>query len=127
MPTITQYDTETTGTPAPKPDGLNLFLKIDVHNDKATIHCSPVEHAGSHHHRKLVFQADKNCNLQFSNPSIFSPPAQVPEKLSAGRKTPFFIDDSVGTNQEVTTVCSVFVDGTVPATLHESPPRIVVP
>jgi len=127
MPTITQYDTETTGNSAPRPDGKNLFLRIDVHNDRATIHCCDVEHAGKYHNREVIFKADKNCNLHFSNPSLFTPQPQVPEKLTAGRETTFLIGDNVGTSGEVKTLCSVSIDGTVPAILHESPPRIVVP
>ncbi len=127
MTTITQYATDTTGKPAPTPDGKNLFLRIEVRNDKAIINCRDVEHAGKHRNRKVVFHADKSCNLHFSNPNVFTPQPQVPEKLTAGTETPFFIDDSVGTNRETMTVCSVSIQGTEPATLHDSPPRIVVP
>ena len=63
----------TTGEAAPRPDGKNLLMKIDIDLDHATatFHGQISEHVGTHKPRKVTFRADKNCMLEFDNVAVF--------------------------------------------------------
>lgn len=61
--------TGTTNVPAPRPDGKNLLINIDV--GTATYHCQPVEHVGTHKNRYVGFQPDEHCWVIFTNEAVF--------------------------------------------------------
>ena len=58
-----------TGEPAPRPDGENLLIKIDV--GTATFHCRTEERVGKHKNRHVTFQVDAPCKLHFTNFAVF--------------------------------------------------------
>jgi len=57
---------------APRHDGENLFIKIDVGPDEAMFHCKQQEQAGAHSRRHVLFWANKHCWLMFTNRSVFN-------------------------------------------------------
>ena len=58
---------------APRPDGKNLWIDIDINGSKSTalMHCQAEEHVGAHTPRMVTFRADQDCVLFFSNPAFF--------------------------------------------------------
>jgi len=64
--------TVVTSEPAPRLDGQNLFIKIEVGPDEATFHCQDLEHVGTHSQRHVLFWANKHCWLIFTNRSVFN-------------------------------------------------------
>ena len=60
--------------PAPKPDGKNLWIDIDINLSKSTalIHSQQEESVGLHKQRTVTFRADHDCSLKFSNPAVFN-------------------------------------------------------
>jgi hypothetical protein len=64
--------TVVTYEPAPRLDGENLFIKIEVGSDEATFHCQDQEHVGTHSQRHVLFWTNKHCWLIFSNKSVFN-------------------------------------------------------
>ena len=58
--------------PAPRHDGKNLLIKIDIGSDEATFHCLEPEHVGTHKKRHVLFCADQHCWLIFSNSALFN-------------------------------------------------------
>jgi hypothetical protein len=104
--------TTTTGNPAPRPDGKNLLIQIDVHT--ATFHCQDVEYVGSQNPRKVTFRADAPCVLLFYNSEVFGK-AEVP--LAKGDKDlPVLSKDGTETSYRLFGVETV-----------KSPPKLVVP
>jgi hypothetical protein len=59
--------------PAPKPDGKNLWIDIDINLSKSTalIHSQQEESVGTHKQRTVTFRADHDCLLKFGNPTMF--------------------------------------------------------
>jgi len=103
-----------TGEAAPRPDGKNLWIKIDV--GTATFHCGPVERVGTGKNRHVTFHPDTPCKLYFSNFEVF----QTNEKqLVKGDNDLPVLDKTNG----VETRCSL--DGA--GTEKMGPPVIVVP
>lgn len=70
---------------APRHDGKNLLIKIDVGFDKAIVHSQTPEHVGTHKERHVLFCADKHCWLIFSKSEVFN--AEYLE-LQPGVRTP---------------------------------------
>jgi len=66
--------TVVSGVPAPRHDGKNLFIEIDVRSDEAVFHCQDPEHVGTHKQRHVLFCANKHCWLIFTNPLVFTEP-----------------------------------------------------
>lgn len=60
--------------PAPKPDGKNLWIDIDINLSKSTalIHSQQEESVGMHKQRTVTFRADHDCLLKFSKPAVFN-------------------------------------------------------
>jgi hypothetical protein len=71
MPTITltKLAEVVVNRPAPKPDGKNLWIDIDINLIKSTalIHSQQSESVGAHKKRTVTFRADHDCLLKFSN------------------------------------------------------------
>jgi hypothetical protein len=104
--------TTTTGKPAPKPNGKDLLIKIDVHT--ATFHCQDVEHAGPQNPRHVTFQPDAPCVLLFTNSEVFGK-AEAP-LIKGDNELPVLSKDGTETSYRL--------DG---AETVKSPPKIVVP
>lgn len=60
-------------TPGPRPDGLNLWVDIEINLDNRTalFHCMDKEVVGSHRNRMVTFRADHTCRLNFTNVAVF--------------------------------------------------------
>jgi len=71
--TVTQLTEIVVDRPAPKPDGKNLWIDIDVNLIKYTalIHSQEEESVGTHKQRTVTFRADHDCMLSFSNKKVF--------------------------------------------------------
>jgi hypothetical protein len=63
----------TVDRPAPRPDGKNLWIDIDVNLSKwtALVHSCEEESAGAHKERTVTFRADHDCHLRFTNRDVF--------------------------------------------------------
>jgi hypothetical protein len=72
--TLTKLTLIFVNRPAPKPDGKNLWIDIDVNLSKSTalIHSEEKELVGTHKQRTVTFRADHDCLLRFSNPAVFN-------------------------------------------------------
>jgi hypothetical protein len=114
-----EYETEFTGTGAPK----NLHLNIEVGKAGATIHSGAEEHVGDHKHRRVTFLADRDCILKFDGDRIFETSEQ---KLKAGHEKTLFIKDDVKRGDVYCVVTPIDSTRRSPTT-HHSPPKIVVP
>ena len=59
---------------APKPDKLNLRIKIDIDLDEGTakFHCKPPESVGTHKQRKVTYRANENCLLKLVGGTVFA-------------------------------------------------------
>lgn len=75
MPTITatKLSKIVVNRPAPKPDGKNLWIDIDINPSKSTalIHSQDRELVGTHKQRTVTFRADYDCLLVFSKEDVF--------------------------------------------------------
>jgi len=80
-----------TGDAAPRPDGKNLLIKIEVGSDEAKFHCLRQEHVGAHKQRHVLFQADKDCWLIFTNKAVFT---EEYLELAKGESVPAWISDN---------------------------------
>ena len=71
--TLTKLAVIIDNQPAPKPDGKNLWIDIDVNLSKLTalVHSQMREAVGTHKRRKVTFRADHDCVLVFSNKAVF--------------------------------------------------------
>ena len=71
--TVTKLTEIVVDRPAPKPDGKNLWIDIDVNLIKSTalIHSQEEESVGTHKQRTVTFRADHDCTLAFSNKKVF--------------------------------------------------------
>jgi hypothetical protein len=67
-------ETEITNIAAPKHDGNNLLIRIDVGSEKAKFHCREQENVGDHTQRHVFFCANEHCWLIFDPPSAFIEP-----------------------------------------------------
>ena len=61
------------GKPADKPDSQNIKIAIDIDVAEltATFHCRDSENAGAQKNRFVMFVADADCVLHFTNPHVF--------------------------------------------------------
>jgi hypothetical protein len=91
--------------PAPKPDGRNLWIDIDINLSKSTalIHSQQEESVGTHKQRTVTFRADHDCLLKFSNPAVFNK-GSIP--LIAYRQTALEVRDET---KQVETFYEVYV------------------
>ena len=91
--------------PAPKPDGKNLWIDIDINLSKSTalIHSQPEESVGMHKQRTVTFRADHDCWLKFNNPAVFNV-GSIP--LIAYRQTALEVSDQA---KQVETSYEVYV------------------
>ncbi len=91
--------------PAPKPDGKNLWIDIDINLGKSTalIHSRQEESVGLHKQRTVTFRADHDCLLKFSNPTVFNK-GSIP--LIAYRQTSLEVRDEI---RQVETSYEVYV------------------
>lgn len=111
--------TATLPVSAPRPDGKNLLIKIDVATGR--FHCDPVEHVGTHKNRYVTFQPDAACKLYFSNSAVFK---MNDKQLVKGKNDLQVLDETDG----VETSCSL--DGATTEKVARTvfgPPVIVVP
>lgn len=90
--TLTKLAEIVVNRPAPKPDGKNLWIDIDINLIKSTalIHSQQEESVGTHKQRTVTFRADHDCMLKFSNPAVFNL-LSVP--LSANKQTVLKVRD----------------------------------
>jgi phage terminase large subunit-like protein len=75
-----------TGNPAPRHDGKNLLITIEVGPVNAVFHCESPEHVGNHKQRHALFCANKHCWLMFIENSAFTEDyleLQIGEKVPA--------------------------------------------
>jgi hypothetical protein len=116
------YPTEVTDKDAPR-EGKDLFLRIEVGDQEARVHCKHEEKVGDHEHRKVIFKADKACTLHFDRSEVFG------TNWKAIGDTPTPIDVVVPLGKTGWTYCEVMPKGAakvLPAK-HASPPKIIVP
>ena len=73
-PTATQLQIIFSRSSAPKPDGLNLRIEIDLNLTKSTalFHCQEREVVGTNPNRKVTYHADHDCRLTFTNEAVFN-------------------------------------------------------
>jgi len=102
----------TTNVPAPRPDGKNLLIKIEV--GTGTFHCLPEEHVGTHKNRFVTFQPDASCTLYFTNIAVFQ---MTDKRLVKGNNDLQVLDQTNGVETSYSLIA--------PAVL--GPPKIVVP
>ncbi len=93
---------------APRYDGQNLFIQIDVHSDDALFHSQLHEHVGTHQQRHVLFCANEHCWLIFKNQSVF---VETHLELMKGEKIAAHVADST---RDVDTECVVRVSATRP-------------
>jgi len=94
---------EITNIPAPRPDGKNLLIEIDVGPDKAVVHCQDPERVGTDKQRKVFFRASDHCWVIFTNQSVFT---EANLELTKGDKVPAHVSDpthDVGTDYKIVT------------------------
>jgi hypothetical protein len=114
----------TIGEAAPRPDGKNLLIKIEIDRDTARFHCQDPEHVGTHKPRKVTFLADKKCTLEFGQKSVFG---KNSVQLTANKPATLEVADGVnrvGTDFRIpdpTTIVAKLAVGAMNA------PKIVVP
>jgi hypothetical protein len=96
-------------TSAPRHDGKNLFIQIDVRLDDAVLYCQEPEHVGTHIQRHVLFCANKHCWLIFTNKSVF---IEEYLELTKGEEVPAHVADST---KDVGTDCVIRVSPTKPA------------
>jgi hypothetical protein len=98
-----------TKTPAPRHDGKNLFIQIDVRSDDAMLHCQEREHVGKHKPRHVLFSANEHCWVIFTDKSVF---IEEYLELTKGEEVRAHIADST---HDVETDCVIRVSATRPA------------
>jgi hypothetical protein len=133
MPTITatKLTKILVNRPAPRPDGKNLWIDIDINPTKSTalIHSQQEETVGTHKARKVTFRADYDCVIVFSNEAVFGMKS-VP--LSAYEQTVLEIRDTIAKTE---TFFEIFTGATLAEATETMPqemiarngPKIVVP
>jgi len=91
--------------PAPRPDGKNLWIDIDVNLSKSTalIHSQEAESVGTGRQRMVTFRADHDCLMRFSNPAVFNL-GSIP--LNANKQTVLPVKDEIA---KVETFYDVYV------------------
>jgi|SRR5271165_1522051 len=82
--------TECVGPAAHRPDGKNLLIQIEVGSEIAKFHCIAPEHAGTHSQRHVLFEADKDCWVIFTNKSVFT---EEYLELAKGESVPAWVSD----------------------------------
>lgn len=121
--------------PAPKPDGLNLWIDIDLNLTKSTalFHCQEKEVVGTNPNRKVTYRADHDCRLTFTSEAVFNKPyvdlkAHKEKSLDIRNDTSKVEANYVIGPMGVTTVIAPEAEGSVTAlTAARSGPHIVVP
>ncbi len=111
---------------APKHDGLNLLIKIDVTSQEAKFYCQAGEHAGNHQQRHVRFLANAACRLHLE--TAFFDPKII--ELSQGVATDVEIQDgAVGSASYYVSISETTTTGPtmVPMLLVIGDPKIVVP
>ena len=83
--------TDVTGTPAPRHDGKNLLIKIDVGPERGVVHCQEPEHVGTHKQRHVLFCANEDCWLIFTPTPVFTDDYL---ELKKDEKTPAYVSDN---------------------------------
>lgn len=117
------------GEIAPRPDGKNalIVIDIDVNALTATFHCQEYEKTGAQENRHITFQADGDCTLHFLNTAVFGIDHQM---LQKGVPKPLFVAKGVGNAQTeyyaTITVASTSEDKRVEPR-NVTDPKIVVP
>lgn len=116
---------------APRPDGKNLRITIDIDlgNLTALFHCQEEESVGKHKARKVTFRATDDCLLRFSNPAVFN---RESVQLTANKDEVLKVKDQT---KNATTFYDIYAGagiGTATASLQQMPsvlggPHIVVP
>jgi hypothetical protein len=96
-------------TSAPRHDGKNLFIRIDVRSEDAVLHCQKQEHVGTHKPRHVLFCANEHCWLIFTDKSVFT---EEYLELTKGEEVPAHVADST---HDVGTDCVVRVSAAKPA------------
>ena len=133
MPTITltKLAEIVVNRPAPKPDGKNLWIDIDINMSKLTvlIHSREEESVGTHKQRSVTFRADHECLLKFNNSAVFNL-ASVP--LIKNKQTVLQVADDATTVDTFYEVYAGTEIGSAAKSLRQTPsvlggPHIVVP
>ena len=133
--TATQLQIIFTGKPAPTPDGLNLWIDIDLNLTKFTalFHCQEKEVVGTNPNRNVTYRADHDCRLTFSSDKVFDKPHV---DLNAHEEKSLGIRDGtskVGANYRIgpkgitTVVAMEAKESAPPVTTVRGGPHIVVP
>ena len=78
------------GAQAPRYDGKNLLITLDVGSDNAVLHCQDPEHVGTHKQRHVLFCANEHCWLIFENKSVFT---EDYLELEKDENTPAYVSD----------------------------------
>ena len=117
----------TTNVPAPRPDGKNLWINIDV--GTVTFHCQEDEHVGPHKNRYVRFQPDEHCWVIFSDETVFGKKqAELFSSKEDERNNQHVADGYVGDTYYTITEAPITAPaGQKPGPIPQSPPRIVVP
>lgn len=117
------YETNHTNKDAPR-DGKDLILRIDVGDKEARIHCKALEKVGDHEGRKVIFEANKACTLEFDHKAVFGTDEYT---LEANTPTPIRVAVPMG--ETAWTYCEVRPTGMPRQSprAHLSPPKIEVP
>ena len=73
-PALNKLEVTFSNSPAPRPDGENMWVDIDVDLTRLTalFHCCAEEHVGDHSRRTVTFRADHDCVLRFTQRSVFN-------------------------------------------------------
>ncbi len=117
------YETNPTGEDAPR-EGKDLILRIEVDDNEARIRCKALEKVGEHENRRVIFEADRDCTLEFDHKAVFG----IDEhSLTANMRTPIRVAVPVG--ETAWTYCQVRPLGMARRSprAHLSPPKIEVP
>jgi len=128
-PTLTKLEVIFTNQPAPRPDGKNLWIDVDVNLKKLTalFHCQPTEHVGSHSKRTVTYRADHDCVLRFSDRVVFD---RDSVQLIANKEIALSVADGINnvqTNYEIWSGTGNVMDVMIPLSAPRTNPHIVVP
>jgi hypothetical protein len=117
------YETNHTNEDAPR-DGKDLILRIDVGDKEALIHCKAWEKVGEHEGRRVIFDANKACTVEFDHKAVFG---KDEYPLEANKRTPITVVVPMG--ESAWTYCEVRPTGMPRQSprAHLSPPKIEVP
>lgn len=127
-PTLTKLEVIFTNKPAPRPDGKNLWIDIDVNLTKLTalFHCQAPEHVGGHSERKVTYRADHDCVLGFTGRALFN---RDYVQLIAHKEMVLPVADvnNVQANYEMWSGTGNVMDVVTPLSEPRTNPHIVVP